>query len=93
MHIGYHKWLSTHLGQEMELKVYGHAGKPMLVFPTPLAQRSPYHPGVAMRSRISAWYDREESSWSLPAANCWRHHMWESGRWASSQERSCFSAR
>lgn len=34
MHIGYHKWLSTHLNQEMELKVYGHAGKPMLVFPT-----------------------------------------------------------
>lgn len=34
MHIGYHKWFSPQLGQDMEFKVYGHAGKPMLVFPT-----------------------------------------------------------
>ncbi len=34
MEITYHKWQSSQLGQEMELKVYGHAGKPMLVFPT-----------------------------------------------------------
>jgi len=34
MHIGYHRWWSSQLGQEMELKVYGSAGKPMLVFPT-----------------------------------------------------------
>jgi len=29
----HHKWFSGHLGQDMELKVYGHAGKPVLVFP------------------------------------------------------------
>lgn len=34
MHVGYHKWWSPQLEQEMELKVYGSAGKPMLVFPT-----------------------------------------------------------
>lgn len=34
MHIGYHKWWSPQLEQDMELKVYGSAGKPMLVFPT-----------------------------------------------------------
>lgn len=34
MNIEYHKWWSPSLGQDMELKVYGHAGKPMLVFPT-----------------------------------------------------------
>ncbi|MGV3525848.1 MAG: esterase family protein [Candidatus Sericytochromatia bacterium] len=34
MHIGHHSWWSPHLQQEMALKVYGHAGKPMLVFPT-----------------------------------------------------------
>ncbi|MBF2053812.1 MAG: esterase family protein [Candidatus Sericytochromatia bacterium] len=34
MHIGYHTWWSRDLEQEMELKVYGHAGKPLLVFPT-----------------------------------------------------------
>ncbi len=33
MHIEYHHWRSPHLGQEMELKIYGHSGKPILVFP------------------------------------------------------------
>jgi esterase/lipase superfamily enzyme len=30
----YHKWSSTRLGREMELLVFGHAGLPVLVFPT-----------------------------------------------------------
>ncbi|PIQ23167.1 hypothetical protein COW36_19305 [bacterium (Candidatus Blackallbacteria) CG17_big_fil_post_rev_8_21_14_2_50_48_46] len=34
MHIGYHSWWSPQLEQTMALKVYGSAGKPMLVFPT-----------------------------------------------------------
>jgi len=29
----YHKWWSSRLSQDMELKVYGHGGKPALVFP------------------------------------------------------------
>lgn len=33
MHTEYHKWFSPHLGQEMELKVYGQVGRPLLVFP------------------------------------------------------------
>ena len=33
MHTAYHKWWSPHLRQEMELKVYGRAGRPILVFP------------------------------------------------------------
>mgnify|MGYP000079574190 CR=1 FL=1 len=33
MHVEYHKWWSPSLGQEMELKVYGHYGKPAIVFP------------------------------------------------------------
>ena len=33
MKIDYHKWWSPSLGQDMELKVYGYYGKPMLVFP------------------------------------------------------------
>jgi esterase/lipase superfamily enzyme len=33
MHIEYHKWHSRHLGQDMELKVYGDRGKPVLIFP------------------------------------------------------------
>lgn len=30
----YHRWYSHHLGRDMELLVFGHAGTPMLVFPT-----------------------------------------------------------
>lgn len=33
MQIEYHKWHSPNLGHDMELKVYGHWGKPVLVFP------------------------------------------------------------
>ncbi len=33
MNIEYHKWWSPNLGQDMELKVYGYSGKPVLVFP------------------------------------------------------------
>lgn len=34
MNIEYVKWKSPALGQQMELKVYGYYGKPLLVFPT-----------------------------------------------------------
>jgi esterase/lipase superfamily enzyme len=34
MHIEYHKWWSPNLDQEMELKVYGECGKPVVVFPS-----------------------------------------------------------
>lgn len=30
----WHKWFSPHLGRDMELLVFGHAGQPVLVFPT-----------------------------------------------------------
>jgi len=33
MNIEYHKYWSTFLNQDMEFKIYGHAGKPVLVFP------------------------------------------------------------
>ena len=33
MNIEYHRNWSTHLNQDMELKVYGHSGQPVLVFP------------------------------------------------------------
>jgi Uncharacterized protein conserved in bacteria len=34
MKIGYHKWWSSNLGQDMELKTYGQSGKPVLFFPS-----------------------------------------------------------
>jgi esterase/lipase superfamily enzyme len=33
MNIEYHQWWSPNLGQQMEMKVYGYYGKPVLVFP------------------------------------------------------------
>ncbi len=33
MNIEYHKNWSSQLGQDMELKIYGHSGKPVVVFP------------------------------------------------------------
>ncbi len=33
MNIEYHKWYSPSLGREMELKVYGHGGRPVLFIP------------------------------------------------------------
>jgi esterase/lipase superfamily enzyme len=30
----YHKWYSSRLNRDMELLVFGHAGTPVLVFPT-----------------------------------------------------------
>ncbi|HJS18276.1 MAG TPA: alpha/beta hydrolase-fold protein [Anaerolineales bacterium] len=40
MQIEYHKWFSPILGHDMELKVYGYYGKPVLVFP---AQGGSFH--------------------------------------------------
>lgn len=34
MNIEYHRWWSPNLNQHMELKVYGHWGKPVMVFPS-----------------------------------------------------------
>jgi len=40
MQIEYHKWYSSSLGHDMELKVYGYYGKPVLAFP---AQAGSFH--------------------------------------------------
>ncbi|WP_379137476.1 esterase family protein [Paenibacillus sp. sgz500958] len=38
MKVSYHKEYSHYLNRDMEYKIYGHAGKPMLVFPTSLGR-------------------------------------------------------
>jgi esterase/lipase superfamily enzyme len=40
MHVEYHRWFSQALGHDMELKVYGHYGQPVVVFP---AQDGRFH--------------------------------------------------
>jgi len=42
MNVEHHQWWSNHLCQDMELKVYGHGGKPALVFPTQEGRHSEY---------------------------------------------------
>ena len=34
MEVSYHKNWSSHLGRDMEHKRYGHAGRPVVMFPT-----------------------------------------------------------
>jgi esterase/lipase superfamily enzyme len=34
MPIEYRKWFSSMLGQDIELKVYGYYGQPVLIFPS-----------------------------------------------------------
>ena len=53
----YHKWFSPHLEREMELLVFGHAGDPVLFFPTRTARFFDYEDwGVieALRRKIEA---------------------------------------
>ncbi|MBC8161194.1 MAG: esterase family protein [Roseiflexaceae bacterium] len=38
MHRAYHRWESPALGRPMELIIYGHAGAPVLVFPTSMGR-------------------------------------------------------
>jgi esterase/lipase superfamily enzyme len=38
MHRDYHKWYSEHLQHEMEALVFGHAGAPLMVFPTSMGR-------------------------------------------------------
>src|SRR5436305_767374 len=38
MHREYHKWFSPRLHREMELLVFGHAGLPLIVFPTSMGR-------------------------------------------------------
>ena len=51
MYTEYHKWHSPALGHEMELKLYGHYGQPVLVFP----------------AQNGRWYDWEgHTGWPRP---------------------------
>jgi esterase/lipase superfamily enzyme len=53
----YHKWFSPHLQQEMELLIFGHAGDPVLFFPTRTARFYDYEDWQvidALRRKIEA---------------------------------------
>lgn len=51
-----HTWYSGHLGQDMTLRVYGHAGKPFLVFPCQEGHYNDYE-GFGMTETLRPWID------------------------------------
>jgi esterase/lipase superfamily enzyme len=52
----YHRWYSPSLGRDMELLIQGHAGMPMVVFPTSMGRFFEYED----RGMIGAVGDRYE---------------------------------
>jgi esterase/lipase superfamily enzyme len=56
MNIEYHSWDSRHLNQKMELKVYGHGGRPLLVFPTSSGRFFDFE-DRGMINLVSNWID------------------------------------
>jgi esterase/lipase superfamily enzyme len=59
MHIEEHRWYSPQLGQEMILKVYGHWGIPLVVFPCSRGRYFDFE-GMGMIAAISGRIDRGE---------------------------------
>ena len=56
MHIEEHRWHSPHLGREMDLKVYGHWGRPLIVFPCSRGRYFDYE-GLGMIDAIRGFID------------------------------------
>lgn len=56
MHIEEHRWASPNLGQEISLKVYGHWGIPLIVFPCSQGRYFDYE-GLGMVSAIASFID------------------------------------
>ncbi|MGE0493039.1 MAG: esterase family protein [Vulcanimicrobiota bacterium] len=52
-----HRWWSPHLGQDMEFRVYGHAGKPAIVFPSQEGRFFEYH-DFGMVEAVKPWLDQ-----------------------------------
>lgn len=59
MHRAYHNWFSPHLGRDMELLVFGHAGARVLVFPTRRGRFFEYE----TIGLVNALADRLENGW------------------------------
>lgn len=87
MNIEYHKWWSDHLHQDMEIKVYGHTGKPVLVFPTQggrfyeyedfgmvEACRESIDAGKIQLFTVDSIDNQSWANWSIPPADRARRH-------------------
>ena len=54
MHTEHHRWHSPHLNRDMELKVYGHWGKPYIVFPSSCGRYTDFE-GMGMVAAIEGF--------------------------------------
>ncbi len=57
MHIEQHRWYSSHLDCEMTLKLYGHYGPPLIVFPSSRGRYFDYE-GMGMIDAIAPFIDQ-----------------------------------
>ncbi|NWF83193.1 MAG: esterase family protein [Bryobacteraceae bacterium] len=87
----YHKWWSSRLNRDMELLVFGHAGQPVLVFPTSMGKFYEYEDrGMvgAIAGQIEQGHvqlfcvdsvDTESwyCKWAHPSGRVWRHIQYE----------------
>lgn len=81
MQINYHKFFSGRLGQDFEFKAYGHAGKPVMVFPTSCGRFFDYE-DKGMIAALSEFIEngeimvfavdgRDNESWYKPVRDEW----------------------
>jgi esterase/lipase superfamily enzyme len=54
MHIEEHRWRSNHLNRDMALKIYGHWGKPFIVFPSSRGRYFDYE-GMGMIEAVAGF--------------------------------------
>jgi esterase/lipase superfamily enzyme len=91
MHRGYHRWFSPTLGRDMELLLFGHAGAPVLVFPTSQGRFYEFED----RGMVDALHEHLERGWiqlvcvdsldseswycrwAHPSGRVWRHIQYE----------------
>ncbi len=59
MHREHHKWYSSALGRDMELLIHGHAGAPVLVFPTSMGRFYEYED----RGMVAALAPKIDAGW------------------------------
>lgn len=91
MHRSYHRWLSPTLGRDMELLLFGHAGAPVLVFPTSQGRFYEFEDRAmvqVLKPQIEQGLlqlicvdsvDAESwyCTWAHPSGRIWRHVQYE----------------
>jgi esterase/lipase superfamily enzyme len=90
MRTEYHKFYSRELGQDFELKAYGHGGKPVMAFPTSCGRFFDYE-NNGMTGAMAEFIERgdltvfavdgrDKESWYKPVRDAWigrRHAQYE----------------